>query len=87
MMFGEGSTHWNPLEEEDVVKAIGAIRAHVSQLDQPEKVDSWMRRWRSENGKNIDADFAEGFKRFELVPGFSPDEDDDDDDNEDADES
>ena len=77
MMFDEGSTHWNPLEEEDVVKAIGAIKSHISQLDQPERVDEWMRRWRSENGKNIDAQYAEGFRRFQLVPGFSPDEDSD----------
>ena len=76
MMFGEGSTHWNPLEEEDVVKAIRAIKSHISQLDQPDKVDEWMRRWRSENGKNIDAQYAEGFRRFQLVPGFSPDDDD-----------
>ena len=80
MMFGEGSSHWNPLEEEDVNRAIKAIRAHSSQLDQPEKVDSWMRRWRSENGKNIDVDYAEGFKRFQLVPGFNPDDDDNGDD-------
>ncbi len=75
MMFGEAGDHWNPLEEEDVEKAIGAIKSHVSQLDQPDQVDGWMRRWRSENGKNIDVPFAEGFKRFQLVPGFSPDDD------------
>ena len=82
MMFGEGSSHWNPLEEEDVEKAIGAIKSHVSQLDQPESVDKWMRRWRSENGKNIDAPFAEGFKKFQLVPGFTPDDDDENQDDE-----
>ncbi len=76
MMFGQESTFWNPIEEEDVVKATGAIKCHVSQLDQPESVDKWMRRWRSENGKNIDAPYAEGFKRFQLVPGFSPDDED-----------
>ena len=75
MMFGEGSSHWNPLEDPDIEKAIGAIKSHVSQLDQPENVDKWMRRWRAENGKNIDAPFAEGFKRFQLVPGFTPDDD------------
>ena len=79
MMFGEAGNHWNPLEEQDVDKAIGAIKAHVSQLDRPDQVDGWMRRWRSENGKNIDAPFAEGFKRFQLVRGFNPDDGEDQD--------
>ena len=83
MMFGEAGEHWNPLEEADVEKAIGAIKCHVSQLDRPDQVDGWMRRWRSENGKNIDAPFAEGFKRFQLVPGFDPDDDNDDSDSDD----
>ena len=68
MMFGEGSSHWNPLEEEDIEKAIGAIKSHVSQLDQPENVDKWMRRWRAENGKNIEAPFAEASNVFNLSP-------------------
>ena len=85
MMFGEGSSHWNALEEEDVEKAIGAIKSHASQLDEPENVDKWMRRWRAENGKNIDAPFAEGFKRFQLVPGFTPEDDENQDDDEDSD--
>ena len=81
MMFGEGGSHWNPLEEQDIEKAIGAIKSHVSQLDEPENVHKWMRRWRAENGKNIDAPFAEGFKRFQLVPGFTPDDENQDDEN------
>ena len=80
MMFGEGGSHWNPLEEQDIEKAIGAIKSHVSQLDEPENVHKWMRRWRSEHGKKADAPFAEGFKRFQLVPGFTPDDDENQDD-------
>ena len=85
MMFGEGGSHWNPLEEQDIEKAIGAIKSHVSQLDEPENVHKWMRRWRSEHGKKADAPFAEGFKRFQLVPGFTPDDDENQDDEDDSD--
>ncbi len=78
MMFGAEADFWYELEESDVEKAIGAIKAHASQLDAPEKVDGWMRHWRAENGKNIDAQYAEGFKRFRLVDPLVSDEEEED---------
>ena len=74
MMFGEEANHWNPLDEEDVQTSIDALRAHESQISDPENVGKWMRMWRKRNGKNIDAEYAEGFKKFDLVRPFDPEE-------------
>ena len=74
MAWGEKGNHWNELEERDVVKAIEAIKCHVSQLDRPDQVDNWMRHWRSENGKEVDVKYAEAYRRFRLVDPFPEEE-------------
>lgn len=74
MTFGGQADHFNPLKEEDVQRSIEAILAHRSQLDQPDKVPGWMRKWRKELGKKVHAPFAEGFKKFDLVTPFDPDD-------------
>lgn len=74
LAFGGKSNHYNPLEEQDVERSIRAISAHKSQLDRPDEVPKWMRKWRTELGKKIDAPFAEGFRKFDLVTPFDPDD-------------
>lgn len=74
LSFGGKANHYNPLEEEDVERSTQAILAHRSQLDRPDEVPGWMRKWRAETGKKIDAPYAEGFRKFDLVTPFDPDE-------------
>lgn len=80
MMFGEEADHWHPLEEEDVQTSIEALQAHASQIPNPDEVAKWMRHWRRENGKKIGVEYAEGFKKFDLVSPFSPDTDEGEED-------
>ncbi len=77
MMFGEEANHWHALEEEDVERSIRALKAHISQISDPDNAGKWMRRWRRENGKKIKAEYAEGFKKFDLVAPILPDDDED----------
>ncbi len=74
MMFGEETNHWNPMDEVDVETSIRALKAHASQIPDPENVGKWMRMWRKRNGKKIDAEYAESFKKFDLVRPFDPEE-------------
>ncbi len=66
MMFGENSTFWNPLTEEDVTKSTDALMAHKSQIGDPENTRKWMLERRKQMGKQIDAPYAESFRRFSL---------------------
>lgn len=74
MMFDRAANHYHPMEAEDVERSIQALLAHKSQLDQPDKVPGWMRKWRTELGKKAGAPFAESFKKFDLVTPFDPDD-------------
>ena len=74
MMFGEEADHYHPLEAQDVETSIEALLSHRSQIDNPEEVPKWMRKWRTELGKKAGTDFAESFRKFDLVRPFDPDE-------------
>ena len=66
MMFSDRADRFNPLEEVDVETSIRALRAHKSQVSNPDESAKWMRKRRAELGRKIDADFAESFKAFLL---------------------
>jgi LmbE family N-acetylglucosaminyl deacetylase len=56
----------NPSARVDVTatleKKVEALRAHASQLDEPEKIDGWVRESAAERGKLIGVDYAEAFR-------------------------
>ena len=66
MSFGDDANFWNPLEERDVERSIAALKSHASQIVDPEEVEKWMKKRRSELGKQIDSDYAESFRKFKL---------------------
>lgn len=74
MMFGEESNHYHALEAQDVETSIAALLAHKSQIGEPDRVPGWMRQWRTELGKKAETEFAESFKRFDLVAPLNPDD-------------
>jgi LmbE family N-acetylglucosaminyl deacetylase len=45
-----------------IEKKIEALRAHVSQIEDPAKVDGWVRDGAAERGKLIGVDYAEAFR-------------------------
>ena len=45
--------------------AVAALRAHRSQVDH-ESADRYLKEWRRRDGKRIDVEYAEVFKRFRL---------------------
>ena len=45
--------------------AVAALRAHRSQVDY-ESADRYLKEWRRRDGKRIDVEYAEVFKRFRL---------------------
>jgi LmbE family N-acetylglucosaminyl deacetylase len=66
MSFGTEANFWNPLTEVDVDLSIKALHDHVSQVSNPEEAAKWMKSRRADIGKKIDAEYAEGFRKFTL---------------------
>ena len=65
-IFGESSNFWYPISAGDVEKSTEALRAHVSQIENPDEAIKWMKKRRADLGNQIGAEFAEGFRRFNL---------------------
>ena len=66
MSFGDRANFWNPIEEQDVDTSIAALTKHASQVTNPDESGKWMKKRRAELGGQIDADYAESFRRFTL---------------------
>jgi LmbE family N-acetylglucosaminyl deacetylase len=66
MSFGTTANFWNPLTEQDVDTSIAALKAHVSQVSDPDNAGKWMKERRTAIGKKIDAPYAESFRKFTL---------------------
>ena len=66
MTFGKSSNFWYPISAGDVEKSTEALRAHVSQIENPDEAIKWMKKRRADLGNQIGAEFAEGFRRFNL---------------------
>ena len=47
-------------------RKIAALRAHESQLSEPERVESWIRKWAADEGKRIGAAAAEGLRAIVI---------------------
>ena len=45
-----------------IVRKIDALRAHASQLKDPEKIETWIREWAAEEGKAIGAEAGEALR-------------------------
>jgi len=45
-----------------IERKIEALRAHASQIDEPDKIDGWVRDGAKERGKVIGVDYAEAFR-------------------------
>lgn len=65
MLGPERGDFFNELEEEDMKKAVAALKSHESQVQYPE-VDARMREWRGRTGAKVGFKFAEAFKVFTL---------------------
>lgn len=63
MLGPERGDFFNELTEEDMEKAIAALKSHESQVQYPE-VDSRMREWRGRTGAKVGYRFAEVFTVF-----------------------
>lgn len=65
MHGGESANHVVELEEQDLVKSISALKAHVSQVSQ--EVGERMREWKARSGKPHGVGPAETYKLFKLT--------------------
>ena len=65
MLGPERGDFFNELAEEDMEKAVAALKSHESQVQYPE-VDARMREWRSRTGAKASYRYAEAFKVFTL---------------------
>ncbi|MEX0761376.1 MAG: PIG-L family deacetylase [Dehalococcoidia bacterium] len=66
MMRGDRADRINELTEEDMDTAVKALRAHTSQVSDPDRAGEWMKTWRGEAGEKIGAKYAEQFQVFKL---------------------
>ena len=57
-------------------RKIAALRAHASQIHDPERLEGWIREWASTDGKRIGVDAAEGLRTIIIdedeIEGPSP---------------
>ncbi len=68
-MFNAGNNEhlfFNPIEKEDLEKAIRALLAHKSQISDSKRAKEYMTSRRKEIGKMCNSKFAETFTKFEL---------------------
>ena len=65
-MSRDSADRYNPLEDVDMETAVRALKAHASQLNDPEQSGEWMMSWRKETGEKIGARWAEAFRSFKL---------------------
>lgn len=47
-------------------RKLAALRAHASQLHEPERAEEWMRRWASEEGQSAGVDAAEALRAIVI---------------------
>jgi LmbE family N-acetylglucosaminyl deacetylase len=47
-------------------RKIAALRAHESQLREPERIESWIRTWAADEGKRIGVEAAEGLRAIVI---------------------
>jgi hypothetical protein len=45
-----------------IERKIAALRAHESQIKDPDKMDTWIRTWAADEGKQIGVDAAEALR-------------------------
>ena len=68
-MFNAGNNDhlfFNPIEKQDLEKAIKALIAHKSQISDSKRAKEYMTSRRKEIGKMCNSKFAETFTKFEL---------------------
>ena len=68
-MFNAGNNDhlfFNPIEKQDLEKAIKALLAHKSQISDSKRAKEYMTSRRKEIGKMCNSKFAETFTKFEL---------------------
>jgi LmbE family N-acetylglucosaminyl deacetylase len=65
MFFTDQPDTWVDTSETIDVK-IGALRAHTSQLREPEKLEEMLRNWSSEDGAKIGTAAAESFRLLKM---------------------
>ncbi len=68
-MFNAGNNDhlfFNPIEKQDLEKAIKALLAHKSQISDSKRAKEFMTSRRKEVGKMCNSKFAETFTKFEL---------------------
>ncbi len=66
MRFGRDSDRHSILEEQDVETSANALRAHASQISDPENTGTWMKEWRAKTGARIGVKYSEAFKAFKM---------------------
>jgi LmbE family N-acetylglucosaminyl deacetylase len=65
LFFSDRDNTWVDVTDTFDVK-LAALRAHISQIREPEKLEARIREWASNDGKRIGVAAAESFRRLNL---------------------
>jgi len=65
LFWTDEADYWEDVTE-TIDRRIAALRCHVSQVREPDKLDERIRGWLRETAKDKDMEYAEAFKRIKL---------------------